>query len=64
MIANWPWTLWGIIPTNNRLMAIDPKKSGPSSRALIERWGWLHAFRSALGGFATLIFLIALQRSN
>jgi len=61
MIANWPFTLLGIMPTNSRLLAIDPKDSGASSRALIEKWGWLHACRSALGAFATLIFLAALH---
>jgi Anthrone oxygenase len=61
MIANWPYTLLAILPTNNRLLAIDPKNSDPSSRALIELWGWLHAGRSALGAFATLIFLAALH---
>lgn len=40
MIANWPWTLWGIMPTNKKLAAIDPRDAGPSSRALIEKWGW------------------------
>ena len=39
MIANWPWTVLGIMPTNNELTAIDPKDAGPSSRALIEKWG-------------------------
>jgi uncharacterized membrane protein len=61
MIANWPFTMFVVMPTNNRLLAIDPKDSSPSSRALLERWGWLHAVRSALGAFATLIFLAALQ---
>ena len=61
MIANWPYTLLGIMPTNNRLFAIDPKDSGPSSRALIEKWGWLHACRNALGALATLTFLGALH---
>ena len=37
MIANWPWTVLGIMPTNNELTAIDPKDAGPSSRALIEK---------------------------
>ena len=61
MIANWPWTLWGIMPTNNKLMAIDPKDAGSTSRELIEKWGWLHACRSALGALATLTFLGALH---
>jgi len=61
IIANWPYTLIGIMPTNNRLMAIDSKDGGPASRALIEKWGWLHGCRSLLGGLATLAFLLALQ---
>jgi hypothetical protein len=60
LLANWPYTLFGIMPTNNRLMAIDPSDSGPSSRAMIERWGRLHAGRSALGALAGLAFLGAL----
>ncbi len=61
MLANWPYTVLGIMPTNNRLLAIDPKDRDPSNRALIEKWGWLHGGRSALGAFATLIFLVALH---
>lgn len=60
MVANWPYTLFGIMPTNNRLMAIDPIDSNPTGRALIERWGRLHAGRSALGALAVLAFLGAL----
>lgn len=61
MIANWPWTLWGIMPTNNKLMDIDPKNADSTSRQLIETWGWLHGCRSVLGALATLSFLIALD---
>ena len=61
MIANWPYTLLGIMPTNKKLMALDPNGGGPGSRALIEKWGWLHACRSALGALATLAFLGALN---
>jgi hypothetical protein len=61
MIANWPWTLWGIMPTNNKLMDIDPKNADSTSRQLIEKWGWLHGCRSVLGALATLSFLIALD---
>ena len=59
LVANWPYTMFGIMPTNNRLMAMDPSSAGPESRRLIETWGKLHAVRSILGGLATLMFLWA-----
>jgi anthrone oxygenase-like protein len=51
MIANWPWSILAIMPTNNKLTAIDPKDAGPNSRALIEKWGWLHGFRKRTRSF-------------
>ncbi len=59
MIANWPVTFFAIMPTNNRLMATDPAVAGPESRAMIERWGSLHALRTVLGFAASLSFLWA-----
>jgi Anthrone oxygenase len=59
LIANWPYTLFIILPTNTELEAIEPTAAGPTSRALVERWGRLHAIRSVLGVAATLIFLWA-----
>ena len=59
MIANWPFTYFGIMPTNTRLMALDPAAAGPDSRAMIERWGTLHAVRTGLGLAASLAFLAA-----
>ncbi len=59
LIANWPYTLFGIMPTNRMLMATEPASAGPASRALIEKWAALHAGRTALGFAATLIFLWA-----
>ena len=59
MIANWPVTFFAIMPTNNRLMATDPAAAGPESRAMIERWGSLHAVRTALSLAASLVFLSA-----
>jgi hypothetical protein len=59
MIANWPVTFFVIMPTNNTLMATDPAAAGPESRAMIERWGSLHAVRTTLGFAASLAFLWA-----
>jgi len=58
MIANWPWTLLAIMPTNNALMAIDPANATQQTRALIVKWGALHGVRSALGSLATVAFLL------
>ena len=57
LVANWPYTLLGVMPTNRKLMATDPASAGPESRELVARWGGLHAVRTALGFAATLIFL-------
>jgi hypothetical protein len=59
LIANWPYTLLGIMPTNKILMATEPTSAGLDSRALIEKWAALHAGRTALGFAATLFFLWA-----
>src|SRR3981189_1414470 len=57
MVAPWPWTLLGIKPTNDALLATAPDKAGPQTRALIVKWGTLHAVRTALGAVATIAFL-------
>ena len=59
MIAPWPWTLIGIKPTNDALLATEPEKAAPPTRALIIKWGALHAVRTALCALATLAFLWA-----
>jgi hypothetical protein len=61
-VANWPYTLVAMLPTNNLLMAVKPGEAGPQSRALIGKWGRLHSARSALGCGATLVFLLAALR--
>jgi hypothetical protein len=58
LVANWPYTLLVIMPTNRKLMATDIMDAGPETRALIEKWAMLHAVRAALGLVATLIFLV------
>ena len=61
IIANWPFTLIAIMPTNTRLLATPSGSAGPDTRALIEKWGGLHAIRTALGALSTVIFLWALN---
>ena len=61
LLANWPYTVLGISPTNHRLQATRPDQAGPETRALIQRWGGLHAVRSGLGAAATAAFLWALH---
>jgi anthrone oxygenase-like protein len=60
LVANWPYTVFAIMPTNNTLMATDPASAGPDSRALVRKWAALHAVRTMLGLAATLIFIWAL----
>jgi hypothetical protein len=58
ILANWPWTLIGIMPTNRALEATEPANANADTRALVVKWGGLHAVRSALGLAATVAFLI------
>ena len=60
LISAWPYTLLVIKPTNDALLATDPADAGPQSRALIKKWGSLHAVRSAIGVLTTVLFLWAL----
>ena len=63
MIAPWPWTLIGIKPTNDALLATEPDRAGSQTRALVVKWGVLHGVRTGLGALATVGFLWAgLQR--
>lgn len=63
LVSNWPYTLLGIMPTNRQLLATAPESADAATRALLERWGRLHAVRSGLGAIATLLFLIAAIRA-
>jgi len=61
ILANWPYTVIGIMPTNNKLNAIAAGSAAAAARGLIEAWGRLHAVRTALGVAATLAYLWALN---
>jgi hypothetical protein len=60
IIANWPWTLLGMLRTNRVLMATDVANAGAATRELLLQWNRLHAVRTVLGGLAVAAFLVAL----
>jgi hypothetical protein len=62
MLANWPWTIFVINAVNAALNATEPEQAGAQTRALIAKWGRLHAVRTALGFVAVLgLFLACLS---
>ena len=46
-----------IMPTNRHLMNTPAEAATAETRRMLERWGNLHAGRSALGLVPTLVFL-------
>ena len=61
ILANWPFTLLIIMPTNKLLQGTAPEAANEVTRGLIQQWGRLHAVRSALGVLAVLAYLWALS---
>ena len=59
IIAPWPWTLIVIKPINDALLATELDKAGPPTRALVLKWGTVHAVRTVLGALATVAFFWA-----
>ncbi len=56
LLANWPYTVLMIMPTNGKLMALSDDSASGEIRLMIREWGLLHAVRSALGAAATAMF--------
>ena len=59
LLSAWPFTLIVIKPVNDALDATESAAASADTRRLVERWGSLHAGRSAIGLAATLIYLLA-----
>jgi hypothetical protein len=59
ILANWPYTLVVIRPTNHRLEKMQQGQASSETRRLLVQWGRLHAVRSGLGILATVAFLAA-----
>jgi len=52
-----PFTLIVIKPTNDKLLASGRDLASADTRALLERWGRLHAVRSLLSVLSTVVML-------
>ena len=61
ILVNWPYTPIGVMPTNRELDGTADVDAGPLSRALLVKWGRLHAVRTALGLTAVVAYLWALN---
>ncbi len=57
-----PFTFIVIMPTNHALLAPGRDLSSPETRALLEKWGRLHAVRSVLSLLASIVYLVSLLR--
>jgi len=49
LLANWPYTIFIIMPTNRRLVDTPPEAATAETRRMLERWGTLHAGRKCSG---------------
>ena len=52
-----PFTFIVIMPTDHKLLASGRDLSSPETRALLEKWGKLHAVRTGLSLLATVLFI-------
>jgi uncharacterized membrane protein len=55
--ATVPFTLIVIMPTNHKLLATNRDPASTETRALLARWGKLHAIRTVLSLLATALML-------
>lgn len=61
ILANWPYTLVVMMPTNNKLKHTNDPDAGPGSRRMLVVWGRLHGVRTAFGSAATIVHVWALH---
>lgn len=55
-----PFTFIAIMPTNHQLLAPDRDLASSETRALLEKWGKLHAVRSVLSFIASIVYIALL----
>jgi hypothetical protein len=59
LFANWPWTIFVMLPVNKRLQATPRDNADAETRALLRKWNYLHGVRTLLG-FLSLAFLLGI----
>lgn len=57
LLANWPFTLFVIMPVNRQLKATPEGQANEETRGLLRQWGKLHAVCSLLGAASALMLL-------
>ena len=57
-----PFTILVILPTNTKLLEPGRDRGSAETRALLDRWGRLHAVRTALSLLASCGFIWALSK--
>jgi Anthrone oxygenase len=55
-----PFTFIGVMPTNHQLLAPGRDLSSAETRSLLDKWGRLHAVRSALSFLGAIVYLVSL----
>jgi len=63
LFAVIPLTFIRIMPINRQLLDPNRPPTAPDTEELLQRWGRLHAIRTALSGLAFVIFLAKLALS-
>jgi hypothetical protein len=58
-----PFTFIAVMPTNHQLLAPERDLASAETRSLLEKWGRLHAVRSALSFLASIVYLTSLVGS-
>ena len=63
LFAVIPFTLVAIMPVNRQLLAPGRDPESADTESLLRRWASLHAVRTALSGFAFVLFAVAMHGS-
>lgn len=59
MFANWPWTVFLILPVNKKLKGTPLEQAAMETRGMIGKCNALRAVRMALGFLVVAAFFIA-----